>query len=154
MIQRIQTFYFITAVLLVAFPSLLSNFFEISFGSDMFEVTSFHTKNVVTQKITSTNYIWILQMAIIFLLLVTIFSFKNRKRQILVGWITFFIHLICTAWILFLTFLMTSETSNVDETISIEMGFFTFASAFLFIFLGIQGVRKDKALVDSLNRIR
>jgi hypothetical protein len=35
-----------------------------------------------------------------------------------------------------------------------EMGFFSFASAFLFIFLGIQGVRKDKALVDSLNRIR
>jgi hypothetical protein len=109
---------------------------------------------VVTQKITSTNYSWILQMAIIFLLMVTIFSFKNRKRQIQLGWIAFSVHLISTAWIALSTYLMTAQTSNVEESISMEMGFFCFASAFLFIFLGIQGVRKDKALVDSLNRIR
>lgn len=154
MIQRIQTLYFIGALLLVALPLFLSHFFEISVGSDVFQVTSFHTKNVVTQKITSTNYSWIFQMVIIFLLMVTIFSFKNRKRQIQVGWIALVIHLLTIAWILFSTFLMTAETSNVEESISMEMGFFCFASAFLFIFLGIQGVRKDKALVDSLNRIR
>jgi hypothetical protein len=154
MIQRIQTFYFIGAVLLVAVPLFMSHFFEISFGSDILQVTPFYTKNVVTQKITSTNYSWILQMVIIFLLMVTIFSFKNRKRQIQLGWIAFSVHLISTAWIALSTYLMTAQTSNVEESISMEMGVFSFASAFLFIFLGIQGVRKDKALVDSLNRIR
>ncbi len=154
MIQRIQTLYFIGAVLLVAIPLFMSHFFEISVGSDVFQVTPFHTKNVVTQQITSTNYSWIFQMVIIFLLIGTIFSFKNRKRQIQLGWIAFAMHILSTAWILLSTFLITAQTSNVEESISMEMGFFCFASAFLFIFLGIQGVRKDKALVDSLNRIR
>ena len=154
MIQRIQTLYFIGAVLLVAFPLFMSDFFEISVGSDVLQVNPFQTKNVVTQQITSTNYSWIFQLVIIFLLIGTIFSFKNRKRQILLGWIAFSVHIISTAWIALSTYLMTAQTSNVEESISMEMGFFCFASAFLFIFLGIQGVRKDKALVDSLNRIR
>ncbi len=154
MIQRIQTLYFIGAVLLIAFPLFMSHFFEISVGSDVLQVNPFQTKNVVTQQITSTNYSWIFQLVIIFLLIGTIFSFKNRKRQIRLGWIAFSVHIISTAWIALSTYLMTAQTSNVEESISMEMGFFCFASAFLFIFLGIQGVRKDKALVDSLNRIR
>lgn len=154
MIQRIQTLYFIGAVLLVAFPLFMSHFFEISVGSDVLQVTPFQTKNVVTQQITSTNYSWIFQLVIVFLLIGTIFSFKNRKRQILLGWIAFSVHIISAVWIALSTYLMTAQTSNVEESISMEMGFFCFASAFLFIFLGIQGVRKDKALVDSLNRIR
>ena len=154
MIQRIQTLYFIIAALLVDFPFIGSDFFSIRFGTEEVEVTSFYTKNVVSQSVISTNYSWIFQVIIIFLLILTIFSFKNRKRQIQFGWFSFALHLFSTVWIALSTILLTVNTSNIEEKITLEMGFFSFASAFLFIFLGIQGVRKDKALVDSINRIR
>lgn len=155
MIQRIQTLYFTIALLLVGIPLINLKFFlsESDFGK--IAVTSFSDvllKDVPTN--LNSNVIWVLQVLICCLLLLTIFSFKNRKRQIQLGWLTFAIHILSSAWIVMDTFQLKNLEGNASASITMEMGFFCFASAFLFIFLGIKGIRKDKALIDSLNRLR
>jgi hypothetical protein len=75
--------------------------------------------------------------------------------QVTMGWLSFFLNLGTTAWIYFAAnSFFTSQAGNTGSDFVLEMGFFVHASVFLFIFLGIQGVRKDKKLIDSLNRLR
>ena len=154
MIQRIQTVYFAIAMLLIAFPIVLSEFFTISFGVDQLESTPFEIRNITTNEVLTPSYAWVLMLIILVLLFLTIFSYKNRKRQLQIGWIAFTLHLLSVAWVLFEVIRFTQFQSKQDASFSMEMGFFCFASAFLFIFFGIKGIRKDKALIDSLNRLR
>jgi hypothetical protein len=155
MIQRIQTLYFTIALLLVGIPLINLKFFlsESDFGK--IAVTSFYDILLKDEpKNLNSNIIWVLQVLICCVLLLTIFSFKNRKRQIQLGWLTFAIHLLGSAWIVVDTLQLKNLEGNASAAITMEMGFFCFVSAFLFIFLGIKGIRKDKALIDSLNRLR
>lgn len=154
MIQRIQTVYFAIAMLLVAFPFVLSEFFTITFGEDQLVLTPYEIQNIASNEILALSYSWISMLILLLLLLLTIFSFKNRTRQLQMGWIAFFLHLLTVAWVLFEVIRFTQFQSKQEASFGMEMGFFCFASAFLFIFLGIKGIQKDKALIDSLNRLR
>lgn len=153
MIQRKQTLYFLVALILVLLPLIGTSFFNY-FSEEGMEYcyNAFNFKQVGSGPvILHEGFEWILIIIISVILFLAIISFKNRKRQIQLGWIAFTLNVLTSAIIIFHAFLF--ESAHKTE-VSLEMTFFAFASAFLFIFLGIQGVRKDKKLLDSLNRLR
>jgi hypothetical protein len=155
MIQRKQTLFFLAALILVLLPLIGASFFNY-FSEEGMEYcyNAFNFKQVGSGPIVlNKGFEWILILIISLILVLAIGSFKNRKRQIQLGWIAFTLNILTSAIIIYHAFLFESA-HKTEVSLVIEMSFFAFASAFLFIFLGIQGVRKDKKLVDSLNRLR
>ncbi len=159
MIQRIQTVYFLIAAILVA---------TTLFGTDLFsfhQVKNIHasayalvsgdwaTKNEVLRKLD----FWMLSLVQIIFALMIIFSFKMRHRQIFLGWILLVLNLLSSVWILLGASVHSTECLKCPEpatNLSFGIVFYLHAAAFIFIFLGIRGVRKDKKMIDSLNRLR
>lgn len=155
MIQRKQTLFFLAALILVLSPLTGTSFFNY-FSEEGMEYcyTAFNFKQVGSgEVILNKGFEWMLILVISLILVLAIFSFKNRKRQIQLGWLAFVLNVLTSAIIVFHAFLYESA-HKTEASLVIEMTFFAFASAFLFILAGIQGVRKDKKLVDSLNRLR
>ncbi len=155
MIQRKQTLFFLAALILVLLPLIGTSFFNY-FSEEGMEYcyNAFNFKQVGNGPIVlHKGFEWILILIISLILVLTIISYKNRKRQIQLGWMAFVLNVLTSAMIVFHAFMFESA-HKTEASLEIEMAFFAFASAFLFIFLGIQGVRKDKKLVDSLNRLR
>lgn len=157
MIQRIQTIHFTVALILVTIPFLGTSLVDFNAETIQANITVYANELVVRGESTIlfSNSFWIVESVISLVLLLTIFSFKNRKRQVLFGWITFSLQLFTCAWMI-ATALYVQDEYDQLKTITLELGssFYAFASSFLFIFFGIRGVRKDQSLVDSFNRLR
>lgn len=154
MIQRIQTIYFLIAALLVA---------ATLFGTDLFayhQVDDFHAsayKLFRGTEISKKVDFWMLSVIQIVFSLMIIFSFKMRHRQIFLGWILLVLNILSSAWIVIgayaepLNWTMSPEPAT---DLSFGVVFYLHTVAFIFVFLGIRGVRKDKKTIDSLNRLR
>ena len=86
-----------------------------------------------------------------------IFSFKMRHRQVFLGWVLFLLNIFSSAWIILGANVKMIEVSKMSEPatgLTFGAAFYIHAIAFIFVFLGIGGVRKDKKTIDSLNRLR
>ena len=154
MIQRIQTVYFLIAALLVA---------TTLFGTDLFSFNQGKFVHATAYKIfrgsapgTKVDF-WMLSLVQVIFALMIIFSFKMRHRQIFLGWILLVLNILSSAWIVLGANVYPMECTMCNEgatNLSFGIVFFLHATAFIFVFLGIRGVRKDKKTIDSLNRLR
>jgi hypothetical protein len=156
MIQRIQSVYFLIALLLCAFPLFGLELFAFHWDEQQISMNAYALKDLENTDFSSNNDSWILCLILIVLLLITLISYKNRKRQITLAWFAFILNLLTTSWMVLGVYVEKSACTSCSSTGIDDMGigFFTFASAFLFIFLGLRGVQKDKKLIDSLDRLR
>jgi lysylphosphatidylglycerol synthetase-like protein (DUF2156 family) len=155
MIQRIQTVYFLIAALLVA---------TTLFGTDLFSFDQGEYVHSTAYKLFRGSDLegkkvdfWMLSLVQIIFALMIIFSFKMRHRQIFLGWILLVLNILSSVWIVLGANVHSVECSTCDQTatnLSFGVVFFLHAAAFIFVFLGIRGVRKDKKMIDSLNRLR
>lgn len=154
MIQRIQTVYFLIAALLVA---------TTLFGTDLFsfdQVEYVHSTAYKLFRGTGEGQkvdFWMLSLVQVIFALMIIFSFKMRHRQIFLGWILLLLNILSSAWIVLGANVHSVECSKCPEAASnLTFGivFYLHAAAFIFVFLGIRGVSKDKKMIDSLNRLR
>lgn len=149
MIQRVQTIWYFLAVLAVlavfVFPVPLTepanvHDVELRFSGTYWMLTSW--------------YLHPLEAAII---LGAIFSYKKLKIQLMLGRIALVVYfLLLVGWIIegsFIVPVATAGTTGAAETL-LGPGFFIFAAGLVFLVLGNNGVRKDKKLIDSLNRLR
>ena len=67
----------------------------------------------------------------------------------------FILNLATAAWIITMSASVTAECSTCETTrLAPAIGLYLFLAAFPFILLGYFGIRKDKKLIDSLNRLR
>lgn len=140
MIQRIQTVYLIigTIFILVAF----------------IKIPFFHCEEVLNSIFILNNY----QSICFFLLLsiLTVFSFKNRTRQIkLVYLLSFF----CTCIILYNlynTFSHISYNLNYSTNVCAFNLFFLpfFLAGKISYYLAIRSIKRDNDLLDSIDRLR
>ena len=154
MIQRIQTVYFLIAALLVA---------TTLFGTDLFSFSQGEFVHASAYKIFRGSALgskvdfWMLSLVQIIFALMIIFSFKMRHRQIFLGWILLVLNILSSAWIVLGAYAEPMKCTMCEENatdLSFGVVFFLHAAAFVFVFLGIRGVRKDKKTIDSLNRLR
>ena len=153
MLQRIQTIYFLIAFIFVSIALMGNTLFTYTYNNIEFYVTAYGIGNSVKPDVDSKIY-YLPILTISFLLLSIIFSFKNRKRQISLSWLALVLNLVAGGWILY-SCLSVAMCSNCNSTSPVpSIGFYLYQSAFVFILLGILAVRKDKKMVDSLNRLR
>jgi hypothetical protein len=137
MLQRIQTIYYLVAALLLAVPFMNIPLFTIGaidrtiFGQD---------------KQPSADYV--LLLVLILVLFAIIFSYKNRARQIKLSWFTIVLTTLALVW-----FYIGAITNN-EQHVSIQIGFYCVALSLFFQRMGLRGVKKDKKLIDSMDRLR
>jgi hypothetical protein len=152
MIQRIQTVYFLIAALLVA---------TTLFGTDLFSFDQVDHVHATAYRLSGINGtkvdFWMLSLVQVIFALMIIFSFKMRHRQIFLGWILLLLNLLSSAWIVLGANVRSTECDKCPgaaTNLAFGIVFYLHAAAFIFVFLGIRGVRKDKKTIDSLNRLR
>jgi hypothetical protein len=147
MIQRIQTLYLLVSSILVALLFALP-FAEIIKDGAVF---LFNFNGISLNGVLKENGIVISILIGVILALhgYAIFSYKNRKAQVKI--ITYAI-LILTA--LFGVFVFFTWFSNRGSEISYKVGIIFPLVAIILDYLAILGIRKDEALIRSIDRIR
>jgi len=159
MIQRIQTIYYIISMIFLGF--LLSGMDFLRFVSkDSYYAFNIHgiTRHFTDSKLaaveTKSIPLYISVIGLILLEFVVIMSYKNLNRQFQLARSIFFLYLlILVAFIVFAT-IGYSPSKSIETTRELGLGFIFLVLGFPFAFLGQISVKRDKKLLDSLNRLR
>ena len=159
MIQRIQTVYYLLAVLVMALPLAGLELFSFSnkkvlqsvnlFGSDSHLVLSKGKLFVLPQ----LPLFWA-NLVVIFLLLLTILMFRKLRLQARLGRFTLAVYGLTIIGISVVAYFFTQLLIAFQASLTFGIGFYLMLSGVLFILMGNRGVRKDRKLLDSLNRLR
>jgi hypothetical protein len=154
MIQRLQTVYFLIAIVLIGslffvpFAEIVNAKEEIyRFDSQGLYIANSQTPNILFGNIP----FMILNLSCIILLLVTIFQYKNRSRQIL----------FCRIIILILLTIVAINGFNLWRYINLFPGNYQLKICLVFpviaivlIFMAMKAIKNDEKLLKSANRIR
>lgn len=154
MIQRIQTLYLGLAILSMA---LIFAFKVASVvtpqGEAMLTVygASYNQAPFALDILVVPPYVFVL--VIIFILLAAILLFKNRKQQMLVGRLSY---LIILGFLVFLYFAgdALADSLEASSAIAYGAGIYFPVAALAFVFLANRAIKRDEALVRSLDRLR
>jgi len=87
-----------------------------------------------------------------FVSFVTIFMFKNRKRQMMMVRMVIFL-LIVEIGLFFLYYVNAMEDAT-GALITPELGIYLIPAALLFLFLALRGIVADEKLIRSADRLR
>ena len=153
MIQRIQTLYLLVAELLVGtlfikpFAKLVDKG-GLEYTSDMLAVNRFGANSQLMQ---SNTLLSVLGGALLILILFTILRYKNRKNQQKLAFISLVGCLVANG-IMYLQ--VRSFSEQVPGTSTLTLTFVFPIIAAVFILMAIKAIRKDDALVRSVDRIR
>ena len=143
MIQRIQTIYLLIASIvsggLIFVFNLWKTLKEQIFVLDLFKEGLFTLNVVPFMFITST-----------ILSLVTIFLYKNRKLQFVIGRIIILMNLFLLGLLIYLSLTLSGETIVSEKGI----GMFLPILVVLLIVLANKAIKKDEDLVKSVDRLR
>ena len=143
MIQRVQTLYLLLASIvsggLIFVFNLWNTIKEKIFVVDLF------SREVFTLKVIPFMFI----MSAI-LSLVTIFLFKNRKLQFVIGRIIIMINLFLLGLLIYLSLNLSGETTVSEKGI----GMFLPILAILLVVLANKAIKKDEDLIKSVDRLR
>lgn len=158
MIQRVQTIYLAIVMICLGISASGAAFFSYSnttsrFTFDSFGITEYE---IQTGNVMKTEFfpIFIGLIALTLLAFLCMMSYKNLKRQFKLGRLIFFLYLAMLISLLITTY-FGSSLLNVDvEKRELGLGFLMMIIGFPFTFLANTGIKRDKALLDSLNRLR
>ena len=154
MIQRIQTVYFLIAAF------LLGSLFFVPFAEivgqsgEIYRIDSggFYSEgvNIPEFLFRSLHIVLLISISIVFLLL-TIFQFKHRSKQMLLSKLIIFILLLLTVLI---GFDLSRCINMVQGNYSLKIYLAFPLIAIILVYIGIKAIKKDEKLLKSSNRIR
>lgn len=158
MIQRIQTLYLGIVIILVGIVACGVELISFVDGDIRHTISSFGVTqyDAVTGDFLSTSHVpvYIGFFALIFLTFICLMSYKNLPKQFKLGRMVFYIYFLSFMSL----FLMTSMGDSILdlEGAKREMGagFYIFAAGFPFTFLANTGIKRDKNILASLDRLR
>ena len=144
MIQRIQTLYLLVATFIVGGGVFVVDLWKNKDGILFFALDSFNT----------TNYV-LIGMSLLFfisaiLTFITIFLFKNRKLQFVIGRLTILINFILLGIIIFYSQNLSGEMEVSEKGIGLLIPIF----AIVLVVLANRAIKKDEELVKSVDRLR
>ncbi len=142
MIQRIQSVYWFLSIILVTASLFLSQF---KFGT---EGGHFHGNDC-------TIYIVVVALIIVFSV-GAIGSFKERKRQLQLSYVTLALYIVGHVLLWGHYYLLTQGElpAQSGDAVAITPFVFLITAALLTHLLAIRGVKKDEKLIKSLDRLR
>lgn len=136
MIQRIQTIYLLIAFIIMGilpfvFPLETSSTGEKTFAMD-------HTVNLILFGLSAA------------LSLITIFLFKNRKLQFVLGRLNIILNLILLGLFVYHSLSLSGEVATSEKGIGMFLPIFSI----VFLVLANKAIKKDEDLVKSVDRLR
>ncbi len=141
MIQRIQTLYWTVAILLVVLVFLVSDVMVYQLEGEKFSI-----KSGVMFIFFSITFILSVLLAII--------NFKKVKKQLQLAKISLVINGLLIIYLLTIRFFGHKILFFNSLTLKTEIGFYLILITFPLSFLAYSGVKRDKSLLDSLDRLR
>lgn len=156
MIQRIQTIYLLVSLICVSVFTFGSNlFYFIGTKIYVFNAFGIFDKEPTADSIVHAHHpLYLLTAVIATLLFAAIFSFKNLKLQ---GKLLLFAGGIYCAFLVGIItyFFIHSNPIKAEETnIQVASGFYILCFGLISLILANNGIKRDKKLIDSLNRLR
>ncbi|SNR76890.1 DUF4293 domain-containing protein [Lutibacter flavus] len=144
MIQRIQTIYLLLATLISGGLIFLLNLWIDGNGVKFFVIDSFET-SIILLKV----------MAVLFLgssvlTFVTIFQFKKRQLQFVLGRITILINFILLGILVYFAQNLSGEINVSEKGIGLLIPILTI----VLVVLANKAIKKDEELVKSVDRLR
>ena len=141
MIQRIQTLYWSVAILLVIVVFLISNVIEFQIKGEVSSVKS--------------SFIFIV-LSLIFILsaVLSILNFKKIKKQLQFAKLSIIFSLFLVVYLVLIKFIGHNIYGFEISTIKLDVGFYLILVTIPLSFLAYSGVKRDKNLLDSLDRLR
>ena len=158
MIQRVQTVYLLICIVLLTIITFGSTILSFVLTEVRYDFSSYGIvkRDQVTGGLLEIQAypFYITTIVLILLAFLTMMSYKNLNRQFRLGRLTFGIYFI-TLLALFIFAVFGKSMLNLDTAQrELDLGFFLFVAGFPFTFLANIGIKRDKKLLDSLNRLR
>ena len=155
MLQRIQTIWLFLATValfaLLLFPYL--QIIDVNGAPKVFKATGiFETVNGQVGQTKSFMALTVATVVLGLLPFITIFLYRDRKRQINLAYITIVLILGYIFWLLETTKEFVGNLSLKPENYG--LGVLLPSLAILFIIFAVKGIRKDEKLVKSADRLR
>ncbi|MDO9275283.1 MAG: DUF4293 domain-containing protein [Lutibacter sp.] len=144
MIQRIQSIYLLIATVLsggLIFPLSL---WITEQGIEFYALDSLSSDNLVLASV------FVLFMASALLTLITIFQFKKRQLQFVLGRLTILINFILVGILVYFAQNLSGEIQVSEKGIGLLIPIFTI----VFVVLANKAIKKDEELVKSVDRLR
>lgn len=159
MIQRIQSVYLFLAILssAVLFSGLeIFSFqdYESTFSLNLYGINISNDKGISNSSIILNKIFLVFNMIFIAIMFITLFSYKKIKKQLALAKYLLYLSVLLILMLIYTYFQAESFLNSQIETTSLGTGFFFWFLTFPLIFLAFNGVKKDKRLLDSLNRLR
>ncbi|NVJ88304.1 MAG: DUF4293 domain-containing protein [Flavobacteriaceae bacterium] len=143
MIQRIQSIYLLLTTLLSGVIIFVFNLWKTS-TNNIYVVDLFNEEEL------SLKVIPVMFFLTSILAFVTIFLYKNRKLQFVIGRIIILINLFLLGLLIYLSLNLSGEAAVSEKGI----GMFIPVLAILLIVLANKAIKKDEDLVKSVDRLR
>jgi heme A synthase len=155
MLQRIQTVYWVFTLLCLG--TLLLGLDLVTFKKEIitlnlsvFALKEFDESDKFIKE--TSNFNFILVIFLMLLVLYTIFSFKKLGKQLKLAKWSMFLNLLIT--IQFILFSYSGMIVSNPISVKLNFSFVFLLITCIFSVLAYLGVKKDKSLLDSVDRIR
>lgn len=154
--QRIQTVYLGLALVLMVLVDFLPLAEILASGENVSVSIKGYVNNGVTENADHLffKYGWVLSILVKVVVVAALLSFKNLKRQLTLVGVSFALVLLFCANLLSAIRSVGAILSLGDEAIVYQVGTYLPVAAIAFLILAIRGIRRDNALLKSVDRIR
>jgi len=158
MIQRVQSIYLLLAAIAGTLTFFLPFAHFIEEGVKLSEYAVFGFFNVQSDLVESNGPFgfpaWIFSVIIVLVPVIAIFLYKNRPLQLRITRLGFLLNLGYIVYLFFAVDTLYANNYGTDVEVLYHAGFYMPVVAIAFLFLAVRGIKKDEALVKSLDRIR
>ncbi len=157
MIQRIQSLYLIIALIMVSLTTIGTELFSYVTESARYTFTSTGISEFTLdgKLVSSTHYpMYIGTIALALLIFLCLMSYKGLARQYKLGRLIFYLYFLGVVGLVLLATFGGSIIEAEESKREMGLGFILFIIGLPFIFLANVGIKRDKRLLESIDRIR
>ncbi len=157
MIQRIQSLYLLISMILLGIVTFGTPLFYYNKGVQFFKIDAYGLSefNQAEKIIAFKSYpLYFSFIALIILCFLTLMAYKKINQQLRLMRMTFFVYLIAVIGLSVFSMMDDQWLFSGDSTSSKAIGYYIFVSGLPFCYLAQIGIKRDKNLLDSLNRLR
>ena len=159
MIQRIQSLYLAIAIIILSIVAVGADVFHFvgKHSSFVFDSFGIHQVKFVYEEglMEDINYpLYIGLIAMVLLLFITLMGYKNLNRQLKLVRTTFYIYVLMIIGLVVFSVVGIDDISDEPLKRQLAAGFFLFVAGLPFVFMANLSIKRDKGLIDSLNRLR
>lgn len=159
MIQRIQTLYLLGSAICLSIVLLVKNSimdFLSTSSVERYHFTLYGIYNQEKMPLDSSFNLpfYLAAFILIGLIIFSIFSYKNLNRQSLLIKISIVLYSLLILGLVAIFFLNDIKIENVAANVIIGPGFYIIGMGLPLLFFANNGIKRDKNLLDSLNRLR